>query len=425
MTMKIRMSLNALNEALDWVSIVKPSVTNGVHAAYLFTVSDGRCYLHSKNNEYLRVEVPTISMDNAEEGSGFVYPSERVAALKHVDGWIDIESVIEDKAFRVKYKTQGGANASRVCFDPQLINTDEGKLAQAGEEAIYPTILLREGLGVVAPSLADKQVEKDSNSSLRTIQIFNGSTPETAKGNGSMYATDKQQSCYFFSEELKDKGLTVHDSHLGHLQTFLAKCKSRVKVKVTESMTFVIDQVPGEDGKVRDGAVFGLGHTQNKHTRYKYYSLKLDKFVLSVPRDIVLNSLEYVKHELNDSNLPKVRVYYANDHLKFVGGTSKEVVESAEVPVRALPLEDGTPSLPEFSVNANVKHLIGLFQAARVNEVKFRVAPNDADGRQELYFRTVEDFYLGDSGKIYINPKDAQEPCYGCWVTRFTTTMAD
>ncbi len=413
--MKIRLNLSDLNAALDRASTVKPSNGNS-QSAYLFTVSDGRCYIHSQDAEdYVRTEVPILETIDGE--GAFVYPADRTDALKYLDGWIEIESGEDDGRFFLKYKTEGGATANRSTFDPRLFNSLEASLAEAATEYTFPTVLLREGISATSRYLADQE---DSSMPFKTIQIFDKSNPEWEKGDGTMFAADGQRSCYFMSPALAGKGIAVHEKHVPHLTAFLAKCQKTVKVKVGKSMTFVIDQLTDEDGMTREGSVFGWIHHARLHPKYKYYPPKFDKFILLVSKNLILKTLRQVRSELKGTGKEKVRVFYANDSLKFVGSVNKETIESIPVGVKTLPLEDAGTSGPDFAANANINFLIDLFEMAKSNDVELRVAFLE---NKKALFRTVEKFHLNDAGKIVIAPEESKETSYECMVTYFSTSM--
>ncbi len=417
--MKIRMSLTHLNEALGFASTVKPSHKDGL-SAFLFTVSDGRCYIHSQDaQDYVRTEVQVTSIEGAEDGGSFVYPADRVDALKYLDGWIEIESGEDGGRHWTNYRTEGGAKANRSTFNPRSFNTMDNAIAEAASEYTFPTTLLKEGLAVTSSYTAANPSEDESQYSC--VQVFDKSTPDWSKGDGTMFAADGQRACYFYSPEFLGKGISIQAKHVPRLASFLNKCQSQVKVKVGKTMTFVIDQVPDSEGGVRDGAVFGWVMHSKLHQRYKYHPSKFDKFRLRVPRDYVLKTLKYIKSEMKDANRDKIRVVYQKPDLKFLGSVNKEVTESVPVMCSPQPLEDGVESGDEFAANVDVKALIGLFEASREPDVELRVAFLE-DGKK-AFFRTVGKAVIGDSGKTYISTADSKEPTYECLVTHFTTSM--
>lgn len=424
--MKIRLNISDLNEALARASTVKPSISQGSGSAnslsaYLFTISDGRCYIHSQDGfGYVRTEVPLL--ETADPDGSFVYPADRVEALKYLDGWIDIETGKDEERYYLKYKTEGGATANRTVFDPDKFNSHETSLAEAATEHVFPTILLREGLAATSRYLADHEERSSSGGEelpFQTIQIFDKSQPDWEKGDGTMFAADGQRSCYFASPALAGKGIAIHSKHLANLTSFLSKCGKTVKVKMGRTMTFVVDQVPDTDGTMRDGSVFGWSLHPKLHPKYKYYAAKVDKFVLLVSKHLILKSLRQIRSEIKDTGKEKVRVIYSNEAIKFAASVGKELTESIPLSVQPQPLEAGAETATEFASNANVNYLIDLFETTKSNNVELRVAL--LDGKKAL-FRTVEKFAINDAGKI-VEPKECKEPFYECMVTYFSTSM--
>jgi hypothetical protein len=413
------MSLSHLNEALGFASTVKPAHKDGL-SAFLFTVTDGHCYIHSQDTQnYVRTEVQVSSIEGADNGGSFVYPADRVDALKYLDGWIEIESGEEGGRYWTNYRTEGGAKANRSTFNPRSFNTMDLSIAEAASEHMFPTVLLKEGLAVTSSYTASNPSEDEAQ--LGCVQIFDKSTPDWAKGDGTMYAADGQRASYFYSPDFTGKGISVQAKHIPRLSSFLNKCQSKVKVKVGRTTAFVIDQVPDGQGGFRDGAVFGWVLHSKLHQRYRYLASKHDKFRLRVPRDLVLKTLKFIKSEMKDANRDKIRIVYQKPDLRFLGSVNKEVTESVPVGCSPQTLEDGAESGDEFAANADVKALIGLFEASREPDVELRVAFLE-DGKK-AFFRTVGKAVIGDSGKTYISSTEAKEPTYECLVTHFTTSM--
>lgn len=414
--MKIKFKLDDLVDALSFASTVKPSNKENA-SAYLFTVSDGRCYIHSQDAQYIRTEVPVLEVDGTEEGGSFTYPADRVDALKYKKGWIEIESGKDASSERywIRYKTENGSKSDFATFNPRLFNTMEKALSEAATEYTCPTILLREGLTLTSKYMAKEAT--DSNSPLMTVQIFDKSEPDWEQGDGTMFAADGYRACFFYSPALEGKGLAVQAKHVPHLNAFLGKCEDTVKIKVGAVMTFIIDQVPGEDGTVRDGTVFGWTHHSKKHPKYKYYPSSYDKFRLLVPKQMVLDALLALRAERKDRS--KVRVTYQDQSLSFVISVNKEISQSPLVGVDPLNIDGDVPSGPEFAVNYDVNYLIDLFESSRDHNVELRMAPIN----KKFGFRTISKFWMGNSGKTYTNPADAKETCYECLVTHFATSM--
>lgn len=418
--MKIRLAVEDLTSALDTVSTVKPS-NNAGESAYLFSVVGDKCYVHSQDAQgYARAEVPIESVDNP---GSFLYPADRVESLKYLKGWIDMEAGQDGDRFWVKYKAAGGATANRSTYDSRTHNSFEKALSDSGVEHIFPTALLKESLSITSGYLSS---EADPDQPYQTLQIFDASNESWAKGDGTMYAADSYRSCYFHSEALKGKGLSVHQKHIARIQTFLGKCEKTVKVKVGETMTFIVDQIPTSEG-FRDGAVFGWSQHTKNHPSYKYYPAKHDKFILRIPKDFAVKALRQIRAELKDTKRDKIRVLYSaqDKSIKFLGSIGKEIAESDPVGVDAQPLDDGSNSGSEFAANVNVTNFLGLFEACRSHVVDLRVAFLDPDKGQKALFRTIENYTLSDAGKVVISSADTKETTYECRVTHFTPSIVD
>jgi hypothetical protein len=422
--MKIKLSLSALNEALDRVSVVKAFTGSSKIEAYLFTVKEGRCHIHSMNLDTMasRVEVPILESDS---DFSFAYPSDRVAAFKTLDGWIEIEAGNTDTGFWVKYLTEGGASAERSTFSYKGLNTVDIPDETLAKTMVFSTAVLKEALNTAAEPIETNRASNDSESShLQTVQLFDTSQDDWAKGDGTCFGTnDGNRSNYFHSPSLMGKGFAIHALKLGTFISFLNKCGKSVKIAVGDGKTYAIDQVVGEGGEVKDGAVFVWSQHKKLHGKYRYVGAKQDKLVLLTPRELILKALRQVRLEMQDANQNKIRLVYSNGTIRFLGGVNKETVKSVEVPVRVLSdsLEDShKDSGGEFKANANVLYFIDLFSDSKVNEVELRVTVSDTGKRA---FKTIEKFFLNDSGKIEISPESAKEACHECLVTRFMMAM--
>lgn len=410
--MKIRMSLDDLRNGLDMAATVKPAKSGVNQSAYLFTVVNGALHIHSDDEtNYVRVAVP---VESAEDGS-FAYPSDRTDALKFLDGWIEIEAGNDGERHWIKYRTESGATANRSTYNPKGYTPRDSLIAGDSTENMFPTVLLREGASICSKYLS----VEDSAKPYGTLQVFDQTSPDWEKGDGTMYSADGFRACYFHAPALKGKGIKVHHAHIPKFQAFLNKCSGSVKVKVGKAWTFIIDQPsPGVEG-----AAFGFSNTDKQH-KYTYYPAKHDKVVLTVSKEIILKTLRQIRSEMKDTKKDKIRVQYSDGALKFIGSSGDEEAVSAPVHVVPKNLEDGTPSADDFAANVNINNLIGLFDTSRGNEVELKVAFVEGGTKsQRALFRTVEIFHLTDDGKVIIPTQEAQETAYECRVTHFSTSM--
>lgn len=421
--MKIRLNLSDLNAALDRVLTVRPMDGSKRISALLFAVHDKTCDIHSydaDSGNYMRVTLPCLEAADLGEGPGlFVFPTEQRGGLRTLKGWIELNVEQGEDQQTINYKTEGLASYKNIStYDPVNYVSMDSHIAEAEVEYKLPTVLFREGLAATSPHLGSDQ---KNGMPFDVIQLFDDSNPEWAKGNGTFYGGDGNRSGYFHSPQLNGKGMVIHRKYVPTLIAFLAKCGKTVKIRVGENKTFAIDQEIAEDGTERDGAVFGWNHHSASYPRYSYYTKKSDNFVFAVTRGIFLDALMHVRDSMKPSDKEKVQLRYNKPYLKVVGNiSSKQVIESVPVAVVAQPLAEGGECGDEFSANANVNALIGLFESAKSNNIELRVALTK---ERKMLIRTVDRIYLNDSGKAVIPDPSNKETSYECTVTYFSTGM--
>lgn len=412
--MKFSVQAKDLKKALGVASLVKPAIsTNKNESGYLFVVEDGRCSIHSRNEEMrVRVHVPITDVDG--EGS-FAYPADKVDSVKYISGKITFEAGQEGDRFWLRYQSTGGAKSNRSTFDPELIQPVDTDLEDVPDGYQVNAALLKESL-LISRSCID---EKDTDSSFSTIQIFDAAArKEWAKGDGCMFSSDRTLISYFNCDAFKGKGLAIHFRHVGGLTSFLGKCKGDVTVRTGEAATFVVDS---------EGGIFGWPRHTKYHGKYSYYPLKMDKFVLSMPKEYLVQSLQYLRSELSGNN-DKIRVDY-DPNLKSLQFKATEAVGAFESePVKVTPVVDeetgiGKEALTEsFSGNVNLNHMLKLVDDKfRGREVQLRVATIEKNGRSYLLLRTIDQFTLDEDGRTLIdkNDKEVKGEKFLCEVTRF------
>jgi hypothetical protein len=413
--MKIHFKLDAndLNAALDVVSIVTPFPLDGkAGSGYLFVIRGNRCSLYSRDMQHVvKAELPIRDV----EGEGaFIYPNEFAGAFKFFEGdYVDFDvDCNEAGVYSVKYSTGSGASAERTAIDPNQTKTCDADLLSAKDERSYPVAVLREGFAQMYPFLAGTKDQK-SEDHFKTLQLFDNSKEEWAKGASTLYAANSVQAGYFESDAFEGlKGFAVHGQHLSQLGSFLAKATGVVTFKNGQNMTFVEDE---------SGKAFGWTHHTKMHSKYSYYSFKADKYVLAVPRSEMLNALKYTRSEM-DAKRDKIKLSWSNSDktLRF------EVVESNSK-ARSFPVTCAVvETQPEdFALNVNIDHLISLFSGVKGNEAVFRVALLPADPAHPKgrgMFRTIDEFFLDAAGKVVIADTAADkkpEGTFRCKVTRF------
>lgn len=413
MQIRFKLDANDLNAALDVVSIVTPQpIDPKGGAGYLFVVRGDRCHIYSRDLHHVaKADFPIREV----EGEGaFIYPNEFAGAFKFFEGdTIDFDvNRDEGGAYVVKYRTGSGANAERTAFDPTRVKTCDTDLQNAKDDRSYPVAVLREGFAQMHSFLADTKDQKTEDQ-FKTLQLFDDSKEEWAKGQGTLYAANSVQAGYFHSDAFDGlKGFAVHGQHLPQLGAFLAKATGEVKFKNGQNMTFVEDA---------SGKVLGWTHHTKMHGKYSYYSPKADKFVLVVSKSAMLNALKYTRSEM-DAKRDKIRLQWTNvdKTLRFevVEGNAKAT--SFPVPCTIVESQDN-----DFAMNVNINHLISLFSGVKGNEAEFRIAflpPDAAHPKGRGMFRTIDEFLLDTTGKVVIaDPSAEKKPdgTFRCTVTRF------
>lgn len=412
--MKIKFKLNAndLNAALDVVSIVPPrAVDPKGGAGYLFVIGGDKAKLYSRDN--MRVARATVDITDVEGEGAFIYPSNSVSAFRFFEGdSITFEAERKDDgSYLVKYESGSGATAEKTAFDPSLMKTCDKDLEDAKDERRFPVAVLREGITQCSKFLAKPQDAK-AEENFKTLQIFDDTKEEWAKGKGHMFAANAVQACYFYCDAFESAGFAIHSQNLSYLTGFLSKGGGEVTFHTGQNMTFVTND---------QGHVLGWTHHSKTHGKFSYYALKMDKFVLLVSRTAILNALKYTRSEL-EAKRDKIRLRWTNTDktLRFEVAESNSKVQSFPVPCTIVQSEDR-----DFAINVNIDHLIDLFEGVKSNDAELRICIIPADERrpkETAMFRTLDDFLLDKDGKVLIADPNAEkkpEGSYRCKVTRF------
>lgn len=417
MEMKIRFQLHALNEALDVASIVPPRpLTPDGGAGFLFVARNKECFIYSRDQKHqMRVSVP---VEEADDGS-FIFPAEKVGALKYLDGWVEIEAGKDDSGdrFWVKYEAESKNNKAEdlSTIDPRMMQSLDDALQASSEGVEFPASLLREALNTTKPYLAkpnDSRVEEH----FQTLQVFDLSREEWKKGNGFMFAADGIRTCYFYCDKFQGKGLALHAQHLPFLTPFLAKCTGNVKLRHGKGMTFLVNS---------HGQVLGWAHNVHEHGKFSYYPHKSEHFILRADKDLFVKAMKHTR-ALLDAKRDKIRIQYSHEERTLTILASDASAKAVgRVMVEPVEEEGGggkKGATDSFAVNANLNHLIELIEPLRSPRVELRVAiVPPANGRKEAaLFRTVDTFILDEDGRQLIAKQDTEEgKAAECQVTRF------
>jgi hypothetical protein len=417
MKMRFNALVKDLVASLDVVSVVPPKEPGKEKgdSGYLFVVQEDKCLVYSSDG--LRVARAEFPVTEVEDPGSFVYPGDvsAIAPFRFLDqdAEITMEAGYEETGNRhyVKYQV-GEAGSEKSTYDPRRFSTFDEALQKASEGFEVVSAVLKTSLQMAKPYVASGL---DADSAFATVCLFDDSNEAWAAGNGVVYAADNKGNTAFFFQcsELEGKGLSIHGQHLPFVGAFLAKCGTRARVLLGDSMTYIVND---------DDQVFGWSRCQSNHDHFRYPAKKKDQFVLRMSLESVLNALRYVQAGMG-SQQSKINLRYSHEGktLQFRGraaGSNK--VQS--VPVAATPVrdEDGegggnAGDSESFSLNANVNHLISLVEPAKSHEVCFRVS---AAGKK-AFFRTIDEFRLDDKGKVVAEV----DGTYLCTVTRFATTQ--
>lgn len=410
--MQIRFKAQAkdLHDALSVVSIVAPRpITPQGGSGFLFVVRGERCYLYSR--DALRVARADFAIEPLEGEGAFIYPAENVGLLERAgDGAITFTASSEGETHRVSFLADSGAKDSRSTYDPRLMSTCDKDVEAATDERTFSVGILREALRQARPFLAG-DADKRAEDHFKTLQVFDGSNPSWAKGNGTLFAANGVTAFFFQSEAFTDKGLAIHGSHLGSVTSFLGRCSGQVSIRRGANMTFATDE---------RGNVLGWTHHDKTHTRYSYYALSNDQFAFDVPVTATVSALKYMQSGLGTKR-DKIKVSFEAADPKFVFSAIEGNSETASFPVPVIPHEGSKAEDMSFFVNIN--HLIALLADSKGDRTMLRVAvlaKNDKRPKDSAMIRAIDTFLMDKDGKIVPGSEDSKpEGTFACRVTRF------
>lgn len=407
MSLKFRVQASDINQALDVVSIVTPRAATSAkegNSGYLFVVrANGNCAVYSQ--EAMRLIRVGLAISEVEGEGAFVLPQEYVGGFKHLSGSIDFEAGKDGERFYVRYRGEVGNVVDRTTFDPKNLKVTDDMIESATDEQVLPASLLKKALDTVKGYLAEKDSKADEH--YQTLQLFDTSKSEWAKGDGHMYAADGIRACFFFCEQFKGKGLGIWGQHLPQIMSFLSKCEGDVTFKTSDNMTFAINQ----------DRVLGWVHRTKLHPKFSYYSTDLEKHVLRMDKDFLVRSLMYMREE-SDSKKDRVRVVYEAEQdrwvLRFFTSETSGSVEG--IPVTVIP-ESEDAKTKGFAFNLSLSALLDLVSHMESKQISLRVTivPPKGNRKEGALFRTIDQFWVDSNGKVLPGPENGVE----CRVTRF------
>lgn len=406
--MRFRVQINELNTALSLVSVVQPRTLQNQGAGYLVVISGTTGTIYSEDKQ--RKAKASFEVIDPDGDGAFIIPVEKASSIKYLSGYADFYARKEDDRYVVEYESESRAKQEFTTYDPLSIKPFDAEMADAKTVDVYPSSVLREGLNLLKGFvLPENDTRSGNDEAFKSIQLFDGKTEMTTKGNGSFFAADKTRAAYFYCEALRDKALAVHTQHLPTLLGFLAKCEGDVKLVSGDSTTYVVNS---------KGHVFGWSHQTKHFDKFSYYSLKSDNFVLRIPKEILVRNLRYIQSDLKKEDKIRLQYSHKTPTIRIIASLNTGRIESE--PIGVVPVEEAETQAgadgpqKDFGANLNINQLMDLIEPMKGNEIVLRVAlVNDT-----VMIRTIEEFYLNEQGRVLISPAD-NEKAYQCKVTRF------
>lgn len=411
MPIKFKTDAASLQDALAIVGIVTPRpITPQGGSGYLFVVRGGRCYLYSRDaTRVTRADFPVEVIEG--EGS-FIYPAENIGLLERAgDGGITFTAQSDGDSHRVSFVADTGAKDTRTTYDPRLMTPCDKDVESATGERTFMVGILKEAMRQAKPFLLSDDKKGQDMDHFKTVQIYDSAKPESAKGDGTLYAANGNTALFFYSDAFVGKGLSIHGQHLSALMAFLGRAVGEVKIRRGQNMSFAVDE---------KGHVLGWTHHEKTHGKYTYYGLNSDSFVFDVPVTAVLSALKYMQSGLG-SKRDKIKVTFnaVDPRLSFTAAESN--AETASFPVPVIPHEGSKDEDVSFFVNIN--HLVAILGDAKGDRMMLRIAilpKSESRPKETAMVRTIDQFLMDKDGKIVPGSEESKpEGAYLCRVTRF------
>ena len=274
--MKFKVDAKELVASLAVAGIVSPAVPQE-GPGYLISINaDGTGFVYSRSD--ISVARSTVTVTDVEGPEvDFLLPAQVVGVFQHIKGTLvfEVEADTIGGNTTVRYYREGaadtGVSVERSMKSPKLVVKCEAEMATAQTTHEYSPALLRVGLGSVSDYAAKKKdTLGDGGDHFKTIQVFDASKPEWAKGDGVLYAADSCRAAYFECSAFKGKYFPLGSEHVSVVLSFLRDREGSVKLHNADNMLFI------EDLK---GNVLGVQHHVKNHPRYAFYGLDKDHFV--------------------------------------------------------------------------------------------------------------------------------------------------
>lgn len=415
---KFKVKAADIVQSMDIVSVVTPvSLNKTIPASYLFVVrADQSCTVYSQGANH--AAMAPLSISEVEGEGAFLY--DFVGGFKEyaAEETLSFEVGDNDGKFFVNYTTETGAEVERPSWDPRSVKPVTSPEPQE-EDFKFSAAILRRAIDTVKGSLPDPKADNKGKVKdfYNSIQLFDTSKPEWAKGDGYLFASDGHRGAYFYCEPFKGKSLSVASQDISIATSFLAKCENEVTIRKGDNWTFLVDD---------KGRMVGWTHSALSHPRFNYYPE--ESIQIAVDADFLGRTLRLMKAELEHSKDSasrdfKIRVEYTAGeeagHLQFLFNEKKGKMKSPRVLVKPLTDEAKTRNV---STNVNIYHFLNLIESMESREIHLKVMitpPSGARKHEWVHFRIMERFWVDNKGKALPGPEGGVE----CKVTRFIPSL--
>jgi hypothetical protein len=424
--MQIKFKAASLNEALTIVSIVEPKplmsqAGSSVYLFYCFNNPDQEnkpwCRIYSRNEQ--QVARAGFELDEMDEEGSFTFQVQQSQMFKSVpEDIVTIKTISaegDSEAPSIRVTTTSGLKYDHSTYDPRRVARcdKDFAVAEEGGNIEYVVGILREALSLSQSFLPGSTKKENVDEHFNTVQIFDQSNPEWAKGNGNLFCSDGHRVFYFQSAAFQDKGLAIHASHINKVASFLGKCTGVMMFYKNKNTTFAVNGLKDQ--------LLGWVHDVEKHTRFATYPMSRDKWIFHTPKSILIRAMDTTAIALDTKQDQRVHLIYtaADDLLRFVASESAGKFES--FPFIASKLETSLNS--DFDYNVDLSSFRSLIQGTKGQAVELRFAPIESG--KGAYIRTVDEVTLDSNGEVFSgSTEDGNGVQYKCKVTRFMVSMA-
>jgi hypothetical protein len=428
--MQIKFKAASLNDALSVVSVVDPRAVSGqaTSSVYLFHCFHNKeredkpwCHIYSRNLE--QVARAGFELEEMDEEGQFTYQVQPIQIWRNFpEDIVTIKSVAgqdESQPPSILVHSTSDNKYDHSTFDPRRVDRCDKKFdeAKASGPIDFNVGVLRAALTLAQaflPGTARKGVVEDH---FNTVQTFDKSKEDWARGNGHLFCSDGHRVFYFQSAAFEDKLIAVHASHIAKVTSFLNKCSGVAKFYRGTTMTFAVSEDKDQ--------FFGWANATKEHSRFATYPLALDKWVLHIPKSSLIKAIDTASLVIDVKQDQRVHVVYshADEHIRLVSSESAGKFES--FPVYAGDKAD--PKLDkDFDFEVDLAAFRSIVQDVKDNEVQMRFAP--MEDRKGAFVRTIESVRYDSNGKVFMALSKSEDGdsgvLYPCNVTRIMTSMA-